>query len=192
MARTMLNESNVEKYFWAEAINTACYIINRVSIRKILNKTPYELWKNKKPNISYFHIFGCFCYILNDKENLGKFDPKSDKGIFLGYSTNSKGYRIFNLKNKTMEISMHIIFDEFDNMDTKKDDDEEIPQEQKGTSNEDNIQASSSLKSWKISGDHPPEQILGNTSDGVRTRLSFKENDNNMAMISHIEPKKHN
>ena len=190
MARTMINESNVEKYFWAEAINTSCYIVNRVSFRKILNKTPYELWKNRKPNISYFHIFGCFCYILNDKENLGKFDSKSDKGIFLGYATNSKGYKIYNLRNQTMEISMHVIFDEFDDLVTNKEDDEEILKNQEIISNTD--QASSSQtppKSWKLVGDHPPEQIIGNTFDGIRTRLSFKENDNNMAMISHIEPK---
>jgi len=67
MARTLINESNVEDYFWAEAINTSCYILNRVSIRKVINKTPYELSKNIKPRISYFHIFGCYCYILNYK-----------------------------------------------------------------------------------------------------------------------------
>ena len=72
MARTMINESNVEKYFWAETINTSCYILNRVSIRKTLNKTPYELRRNRKPNISYFHIFDCFCYILNDKKKTRK------------------------------------------------------------------------------------------------------------------------
>ena len=108
MARTMTKESNVEKYFWVEAINTFCYIINHVSIRKILNKTSYELWKNKKPNIVYFRIFGCYCYILNDKENLRKFDSKPNKEIFLGYATNSRGYRIFNLKNQTMETSMYV------------------------------------------------------------------------------------
>ena len=124
----MINDSNVEKYFWAEAINTSCYILNRVSIRKILKKTPYELWRNRKPNISYFHIFGCFCYILNDKENLGKFDSKSDKGIFLGYATNSKGYIIFNLKNQTMEI-------QFDDLVTNKENDEEILKNQKTISN---------------------------------------------------------
>jgi len=129
MARTMLNESNVEKYFWAEAIN-------RVSIRKILNKTPYELWKNIKPNISYFHIFGCYCYILNDKENLGKFDSKSDKGIFLGYATNFKGYRISNLKDQTMEISMHVIFDEFDDLVINKEDEEETSQKEGDDSQE--------------------------------------------------------
>jgi len=130
MARTMLNELNVEKYFWAEAINTSCYIIKRVSIRIFLNKTPYELWKNIKPNISYFHIFRCYCYILNDKENLGKFDSKLDKRIFLGYATNSKGYRIYNLKNQTVEISMHVIFDEFDDLVINKEDEEEISQKE--------------------------------------------------------------
>jgi hypothetical protein len=73
MARNMINETNIAKHFWAEAINTACYIHNRISIRPILNKTPYELWKNSKPNISYFHPFGCTCYILNTKEYLNKF-----------------------------------------------------------------------------------------------------------------------
>jgi len=138
----MINESNVEKYFWAEAINTSCYILNRVSIRKILNKTPYELWKNRKPDISYFHIFGCFCYILNDKENLGKFDSKSDKGIFLGYATNSKGYRIYNLKIQTMEISMHVVFDEFDDLVTNKEDDEDILKNQEVISNTDQVTSS--------------------------------------------------
>jgi len=95
-------------------INTSCYILNRVSIRKVLNKTPYELWKNIKPNISYFHIFGCYCYIMNNKEKLGEFDPKSDKTIFLGYSTTFKGYRVYNLKTQIVEISMHVIFDEYD------------------------------------------------------------------------------
>ena len=90
MARTMLNESNLPKYFWAEAVNTSCYVLNRILLRPILKKTPYEIWKNKKPNISYFKVFGCKCFILNIKDNLGKFDAKSDVGIFLGYSTSNK------------------------------------------------------------------------------------------------------
>ena len=83
MARTLLNGSKIEKYFWAEAVNTACYILNRATIRKILNKTPYELWKGKKPIISYFHVFGCDCYVLNNKDNLGKYDAKSDNCTLL-------------------------------------------------------------------------------------------------------------
>ena len=57
MAKTMLNENALPKYFWAEAINIAYYVLNRVLIRPHLNKTPYELWKDRKPNISYFKVF---------------------------------------------------------------------------------------------------------------------------------------
>ncbi|CAJ2661907.1 unnamed protein product [Trifolium pratense] len=128
MARTMIDESNVEKYFWAEAVNTACYILNRMSIRKVLNKTPYELWKDKKPNVSYFHIFGCYCYILNIKDNLGKFDSKSDKGIFLGYSLTSKAYRVYNLTSKSLEESMHVKFDEYDDISCVREIDDEDEQ----------------------------------------------------------------
>jgi hypothetical protein len=60
MSRTMLNEHNLPQYFWAEAVNTACYVINRTIIRNTLNKTPYELWNNRKPNIGYFKVFACF------------------------------------------------------------------------------------------------------------------------------------
>ena len=92
MARSMLFENSVPKHFWAEAVNTACYVQNRILIRPILNKTPYELWKGRKPNISYFKPFGCECYILNTKDQIGKFDSKADKGIFLGYSNTSRGF----------------------------------------------------------------------------------------------------
>ena len=58
MARTMLNEINLPKYFRAEAVNTSCYVLNRILLRSIIKKTPYELCKNKKPNISYFKVLG--------------------------------------------------------------------------------------------------------------------------------------
>ena len=66
IARTMLNENGLPKYFWAEAVNTACYVVNRAHIRSILKRTPYELWKGKLPNISYFHAFGCKCFVHNN------------------------------------------------------------------------------------------------------------------------------
>ena len=98
--------------FWAEAVNTSCYILNRVLIRSSLDKTPYELWKNKKPNFSYFKVFESKCFILNTKDNLGKFDAKSNVGIFLGYSSSSKAYRVFNKKTMVVEESVHVVFDE--------------------------------------------------------------------------------
>ena len=89
MARTMLKEHDLPTYFWCEAINTACYVQNRVLMRPFLNKTPYE-WKN--PQNFIFRVFGCKCYILNMKDHLHKFDCKADEGVFLGYSTRSKAY----------------------------------------------------------------------------------------------------
>ncbi|KAH9792587.1 Integrase catalytic domain-containing protein [Citrus sinensis] len=120
MARTMLNENALPKYFWAEAVNTACYVLNRVLIRPNLNKTPYELWKDRKPNIGYFKVFGCKCFVLNTKDNLGKFDPKSDVGIFLGYSNSSKAYRVYNKRTLVVEESMHVTFDESNPSSTEK------------------------------------------------------------------------
>lgn len=72
MARATLHGNNVPTRFWAEAINTACYIINRVYVRRGTKITQYKLWKGKTPNMSYFHVFGCTCYILNDKDQLGE------------------------------------------------------------------------------------------------------------------------
>ena len=115
MARTMLNENNLPKYFWVEAINTSCYVLNRVLLRSILKKTPYKFWKNKKPNISYLKVFGCKCFILNTKDNLGNFDAKLDVGIFVGYSTSSKACRVFNNRTMVVEESIHVIFDESKN-----------------------------------------------------------------------------
>ena len=112
MARTMIHESNIAKHFWAEAVNTAFYIQNRIYIRPILNKTPYELWKGRKPNISYFHQFGCTCFILNTKDNLAKFDSKTHKGIFLGYSERSKAFRVYNKETLRVEESIHVKFND--------------------------------------------------------------------------------
>ncbi|CAN1272233.1 Retrovirus-related Pol polyprotein from transposon TNT 1-94 [Linum perenne] len=112
LARTMLLDYNTPKRFWAEAVATACYILNRTLIRKTLNKTPYELLKQRSPNLSYFHPFGCKCFLLNTKDNLGKFDPRSSESIFLGYSNQSKAYRVFNKLSLKVEESIHVVFDD--------------------------------------------------------------------------------
>ena len=85
MARTMLHEYNLPLYFWAEAVNTSCYISNRVFKRPILNKTSYELWNNRKSKISYLRVFECKCFILKTKENLEKFH-QMDKPIYISLS----------------------------------------------------------------------------------------------------------
>jgi len=76
MARAMIHGNNVSPRFWAEVVNTACYIVNRVYVRPWTSTTPYEIWKGRSPNLCYFHTFGCVCYVLNDKDHLGKFDAR--------------------------------------------------------------------------------------------------------------------
>ena len=113
MAQTMLCERNLPRYFWTEVVNTACYILSHVSTRPIIKKTSYEIWNGRKLNIYYFHDFGCKCFVLNnEKDNLKKFDAKSDEAIFLGYSTNSKAYRVFNKRTLIVEESIHVTFNE--------------------------------------------------------------------------------
>lgn len=111
MARSMIVENSLPHNFKAEAVSTTCYIINRCLIRPILKKTPYELWNGKKPNISYFHPFRCKYFIHNNgKDNLGKFDRKSDEGIFLGYSPSNRAYRVYNKRTLCIEEFIHVIF----------------------------------------------------------------------------------
>ncbi|GJX28534.1 retrovirus-related pol polyprotein from transposon TNT 1-94 [Tanacetum coccineum] len=89
----MLADSLLPIPFWAEAVNTACYVLNRVLVTKPQNKTPYELLIGKPPSISFMRPFGCPLTILNTLDPLGKFDGKSDEGYLLGYSTTSKAFR---------------------------------------------------------------------------------------------------
>ncbi|GJV11578.1 putative ribonuclease H-like domain-containing protein [Tanacetum coccineum] len=96
-ARTMLADSLLPIPFWAEAVNTACYVLNRVLVTKPQNKTPYELLIGNSPSISFMRPFGCPLTILNTLDSLGKFDGKSDEGYLLGYSTTSKAFRTQDL-----------------------------------------------------------------------------------------------
>ncbi|GJV10794.1 zinc finger, CCHC-type containing protein [Tanacetum coccineum] len=109
-ARTMLADSLLPTTFWAEAISTACYIFNRVRVTKPQNKTPYELLFGHKPIISYIRPFGCHVTILDTLSMLGKFDGKSDEGFLVGYSLNSKAYRVYNLVTKRVEVNLHVNF----------------------------------------------------------------------------------
>jgi len=105
-----------------EAVNIACYIMNRALIRPLLKKTPYELYSGRKSNISHLHVFRCKCFVLNNgKDNLDKFDAKSDEGIFLGYSLHSKTFRIYNKKTMIIEESIHVAFDETNPISPRKD-----------------------------------------------------------------------
>jgi hypothetical protein len=132
MARTMLDEYKTPNRFWVEAINTACYSINRLYHHRILKKTSYELLTGKKPNVSYFRVFGSKCFILIKRGRNSKFAPKAVEGFLLGYDSNTRAYRVFNKSTRLVEVSCDNVFDEtngsqVEQVDLDGLDDEEAP-----------------------------------------------------------------
>ncbi|GJR26873.1 putative ribonuclease H-like domain-containing protein, partial [Tanacetum coccineum] len=109
-ARTMLADAKLPVTFWAEAINTTCYVQNRVLVIKPHNKTPYELFNERSPAIGFLRPFGCNIMILNTLDHLGKFDAKGDEGYFVGYSLSSKAFRVFNKRTKKVDENLHVDF----------------------------------------------------------------------------------
>ena len=108
----MLHNKDVARNLWGEVVNTTCHTVNRVYFRLDTKKTPYELWKGRKPNVKYFRIFGSTCFILKDRENVGKFDSQSDEGIFLGYPSTSKAYWVYNKRTKKVMKTVNVVIDE--------------------------------------------------------------------------------
>nr|GEU33818.1 putative ribonuclease H-like domain-containing protein [Tanacetum cinerariifolium] len=104
-ARTMLAYSFLLNTFWAEAVSTTCYVLNRVLVIKPQNKAPYELITGKIPIISYIIPFGCHVTIVNTIDHLGKFDGKSDEGFLVGYSLNSKAFKPVRSKNQASKTA---------------------------------------------------------------------------------------
>ena len=112
MARSMMQGKNLPKYFWAEAVHTAIYILNRSPTKALRSMTPYEAWHKRKPRVEHLKVFGCIAYAHIPKENRDKLDGKGEKCIFIGYSDESKGYRLYQPESKKLIISRDVIFDE--------------------------------------------------------------------------------
>nr|GEU39370.1 integrase, catalytic region, zinc finger, CCHC-type, peptidase aspartic, catalytic [Tanacetum cinerariifolium] len=106
--RTMLIFSKASMFLWAEAVATAY----RSLIHTRHHKTPYELVHNKKPDLTFFKLFGALCYPKNDNEDLGKLQPTADIGIFVGYAPSRKGCRIYNKRTRRIMETTHVQFDE--------------------------------------------------------------------------------
>nr|GEX58425.1 hypothetical protein [Tanacetum cinerariifolium] len=113
-ARTMLTFANLPLFLWAKAIITACFT------QKRFDKTPYELMNKRKPNIKFFYVFGCLCYLLNDFDDVEKLKVKGDIGVFVGYSKESAAFRIYNKQTHKIHESMNVNFDEISEMASKQ------------------------------------------------------------------------
>ncbi|GJZ69731.1 retrovirus-related pol polyprotein from transposon TNT 1-94 [Tanacetum coccineum] len=198
MSRTMLNEQSIPQNFWCNAIDTSTYILNRILIRPILGKTPYEIFRGRKPSLEYFKVFGSKCFILNTKDHLTKFDPKSYKGVFLGYSQNSKAYVVLNKHTMKVEESLNVTFNESPpptKLSPLVDDDvgeEEAIKKNTKIANTNNEEYESievdEIVNIKESKNHPLDQVIGNLNQ--RTLRSQAQNHSNFfCFISTIQPK---
>nr|GEZ18269.1 hypothetical protein [Tanacetum cinerariifolium]GEZ18514.1 hypothetical protein [Tanacetum cinerariifolium] len=160
-ARTMLLASKLPLLFWAEAIATACYTQNRSIIIPTHDKIAYHIINDRKPSIKHLYIFGCICYITKDGENLDKMKEIEDLCILVGYSTQSKGYRVYNKRIRIIAESIHIRFDEIKEIFETSVSNENlglIPQQQKASDN-DNSDPVPQLQNVSSSADaHVPSQ----------------------------------
>lgn len=113
MARCMLLDARLPITFWAEAINTANYLQNRLPT-KAISSTPYELWNEKKPGISYFHAFGTKCFVYIPAQKRHKLENTAKPVILMGYDEQSKAYRCYDPASKKLVISRDVRFANFD------------------------------------------------------------------------------
>ena len=107
--RSMLSESGLDKMFWAEAASTAVYVINRTLASPIDYEIPEKVWTGVLPDLSGLRSFGCISYVHSDQ---GKLNPRAKKGVFLGYPTGVKGYRVWLIEEKKVVISKDVVFNE--------------------------------------------------------------------------------
>nr|GEW94618.1 hypothetical protein [Tanacetum cinerariifolium] len=197
-ARTMLSAAKVPLFFWAEAIATACFTQNRSLIIPRHEKTPYHISNDRKPSVKLFHIFGSLCYIVRDGENLNKMKEKGDACIFVGYSTQSRSYRVFKKRTRVIVETIHVNFDELPQMASDHVSSDLVPQ-YRGETSSHHVDSSNmhtfyrrhpSEHRW--TKDHLLEQVIGNPSQSVRTRRQL-ELDGEMCMftltVSQTEPK---
>jgi hypothetical protein len=112
MARTMLDEHWTLRRFWAKVVNTACFVSNRIYLRVHKKKTCYEFMHGRTPKMSHFHVFGCKCFILKKGKKLDKFEARSFDGIFFGYASHSRAFRVLNVETNQIMETCKVTFDE--------------------------------------------------------------------------------
>jgi hypothetical protein len=108
----MLDEHMTPRRFWAEVVNTACYVSIRIYLRVYKKKTCYELMHGRTPKVSHFHVFGCKCFILKNGKKLDKFEARLVNGIFFGYASHSRAYCVLNLEFNQIVETCEVTFDE--------------------------------------------------------------------------------
>ncbi|KAG7556889.1 Reverse transcriptase RNA-dependent DNA polymerase [Arabidopsis suecica] len=109
VARSMMFHTNVPKRFWSDAVVLACYLINRIPTKILQDSSPFEVLNKNKPSINHLRVFGCVCFVLIGEQR-NKLEPKSVKGMFIGYSITQKGYKCYIPETKKVLVSRDVKF----------------------------------------------------------------------------------
>jgi len=108
----LMADNNMPHHYWAKAVTTAVYIMNRTPTTIVHGMTPKEKYSGRKPNLSHLKVFGCIAYVHVPDELRTKLDPKAEKCVFIGYSLEQKGYKCYNPVTRKMKVSRDVVFDE--------------------------------------------------------------------------------
>lgn len=112
MSRSILKHMHIPNFLWGEAVRHSTYLLNRIATRALKDKTPYEMFRNKKPSIEYLRIFGCIGYAKVDKPHLKKLDDRSRMLVHLGLEPGSKAYHMLDPQTRKVVVSRDVVFDE--------------------------------------------------------------------------------
>jgi transposase InsO family protein len=119
-AKCLLFEAELDKSFWAEAVNTAVYLKNRSPASGLGQMTPFERWTGRKPDVSHVRVFGSPAMVHIPKNKRQKWDKKATKYIFVGFPENVKGYRLYNPKTRQVTTSRDVIIMEKNQINSDK------------------------------------------------------------------------
>jgi hypothetical protein len=112
MVRIMLKEKHLPNEYWVDAVVCSVYIMNKIPTRSVKNQVPHESWSGKNNNVSHLRIFGCVAYAHVPQQMRRKLDERSEKCVFVGYSEDSKEYRLYNPITKKYVINKDVEFKE--------------------------------------------------------------------------------
>ncbi|XP_074353045.1 uncharacterized protein LOC141692213 [Apium graveolens] len=166
MVRSMLKNKEMPKEFWAEAVQCAVYIQNR-SIHSMLgNKTPQEMWNERKPTAKHMKVFGSIAYMHVPDQKRSKLEDKSKKLVCIGYNKKTKGYKLFDPDQKKVVVSRDVLINEEDSWDWKK------------TINVALEKVSVSLQKGSISCDTETNETINSDADTEEGTSSDEEEEN--------------
>ncbi|KAJ0795409.1 putative RNA-directed DNA polymerase [Helianthus annuus] len=177
LSRSMLKMKKLPNSYWAEAVACATYLLNRATTKSVQDVTPHEAWSGNKPSVDHLRIFGSIAYSHIPKQHRGKLDDKVEKTIFIGYSENSKGYRLYNPTTNKVIISRDVTFDEGRDWETDKTD-ENSRDSQLNCENENNEDMAPTRQ--EIETEDQEQGINSQVSD-----QSESQNDNNDQNVQH-------